>query len=234
MYSYYISCLFCFSYFAIIHRNHPRPSLPSDVLIALAVRNLDPSNQLVIHSDLMRPIIPLVAKSSNLWIRCKYGAVDICQKNICHITGSLLHAHHCLPVPPLPLLQQAARRMQKHGWLIIEMFSKASFSSPLHRWHSFDKITKTTSTSSSMSAETWLKYHKNLFKTPSPPLITKILLQIFFSVWFAPKHRLALCRFGKRMTWMRMMRLVEKTSGSRQTCYLSFSIVFFSKLIIKL
>ena len=80
MYSYYISCLFCFSYFAIIHRNHPRPSLPSDVLIALAVRNLDPSNQLVIHSDLMCPIIPLVAKSSNLWIRFKYGAVYICQK----------------------------------------------------------------------------------------------------------------------------------------------------------
>ena len=42
------------------------------------------------------------------------------KKNIFHITGSLLHAHYRLPVPPLPLLQQAARRVQKHGWIVIE------------------------------------------------------------------------------------------------------------------
>ena len=106
--------------------------------------------------------------------------------------------------------------MSVETWLVSHRNVFKTPSPPLHRCHSSDKITKTTSTRSSMSAETWLKYHKNLFKTPSPPLITKILLQIFFSVWFAPKHRLALCRFGKRMTWMRMMRRVEKTSGSRQ------------------
>ena len=120
----------CFSHFVMILRNHPRPSLPSDVLIALAVRNLDPSNQLVmIHSDLTCPTIPpyRTRGTDHLWIRIRCGqylSKSICQKNICHITGSLLHAHHCLPVPPLPLLQQAARRMQKHGWLVVEMFSK--------------------------------------------------------------------------------------------------------------
>ena len=126
MFSYYISCIFCFSYFALILRNHPRPSLPSDVLIALAVRNLDPSNQLVmIHSDLTCPTIPpyRTRGTDHLWIRIRCGqylSKSICQKNICHITGSLVHAHHCLPVPPLPLLQQAARRVQKHGWIVIE------------------------------------------------------------------------------------------------------------------
>ena len=103
-------------------------------------------------------------------------------------------------------------------------------------WHYSDKITTTTSKSCSMSAVKWLDSHKHVFECIIFTTTDDINLAThrFFTVWFAPKHQYVLCRFGKRMTWMRMMRPVEKTSGSRQTCYLSFVIVLVFKTYFNL
>ena len=87
-----------------------------------------------------------------------------------------------------------------------------------------------------MNAVTWLDSHRHVFKCIIFTTTDDINLAThrFLTVWFAPKHQYVLCRFGKRMTWMRMMRLVEKTSGSRQTCYLSFVIVLVFKTYFNL